>query len=63
MSRIDVVRGQKKGTFAVLVNFGMDGRHRYSSPTQANKEAKTLHDSKYPHAELHLIVIQNVKES
>ncbi len=56
MSRIDVVKGERKGKFRVLVNYVQFGVE-LSSPQLANNHAKTLKDTHYPTAELHLAVI------
>jgi len=56
MRRIDVVAKDNK--FAVLVNLGTLGCFQYSTPTQANKEAKALHNKTYPHYTLSEITVK-----
>ena len=52
MSRIDVVKAEKNGTFKVLVNFCQRGSI-YTSTITANSEAKKI-KAKMPHADLTL---------
>ena len=55
MSRIDVVPAEKN-KFKVLVNFGGVACFEYSSPEQANAEAKKLKANRYQHAQLNLVI-------
>ena len=57
MSRVDVVKGDKKGKFIVLINMGMDGSYTYSSIAIANKEAENIH-GKMHKATLTLFIIK-----
>ena len=60
MSRI-VVCPAEKGKFAVLVNFGAQGRFVYDTPETANTQAKVIQEKHHPHASLSLWVAAKVK--